>query len=98
MIIYTTTPSLSLSNSTNTNTHFPHPPLSLSQGSNAQQAFKAELRMAVASCLLLLTVLLLSGAVVYKYFADQVTCGHFSSISHCYYHTLDLPINTHLDS
>ena len=29
--------------------------------------------MAIASCLLLLTVLLLSGAVVYKYFADQVT-------------------------
>ena len=52
------------------------PPTSLlyfSLGSNAQQAFKAELRMAVASCLLLLTVLLLSGAVVYKYFADQVT-------------------------
>jgi predicted permease len=41
------------------------------KGSNAHGAFKAELRMAVASCLLLLTVLLLSGAVVYKYFADQ---------------------------
>jgi len=34
-------------------------------------ALQAELRMAVASCLLLLVVLLLSGAVVYKYFADQ---------------------------
>ena len=43
----------------------------VARGLTPSKAFKAELRLAAVSCILLLVILLVSGAVIYKFFADQ---------------------------